>query len=231
MSFGCSFGDIVLLSQLSLQIYNSVTTGRKNATRDLAELGDVLFGLRCALDHLRNVANDISKTATASKSGDTHGAEMRNRLDQMVRNCATTLEDLDSVTRKYREGAQEGDNDDDCLDDKSSQTRRMKLKRRLASNFMKVRWDMDKDTLRIYRDKLQSHTDAINLVLNTFLWYDGLELFLLARIQIVVAVSRDQSNCVLGQPPTKFMPMARSTPKRFHIFTKRWSPQIRPLNS
>jgi hypothetical protein len=96
---------------------------------------------------------------------------MRTKLDQMVKNCANTLEDLDSATKKYREGAQQDKDEDYGSDKQSSLTRTAKLKRRLASNITKVQWDMDKDTLKVYREKLQTHTDAINLVLNIFLWY------------------------------------------------------------
>lgn len=171
MSFGCSVGDIILLSQLSLQIYRTVTSGRKSASRDLEELTDVLFGFRCALDHLCNVAGSISETASSSDLNGPHGSDIHNRLDQMVRNFATTLEDLDSVTKKYRDGAQPDGQGSGGLQESSNANLRVKLQRRLASNVMRIRWDIDKSALRIYRDKLQSHTDVINLVLNTYIWY------------------------------------------------------------
>jgi len=166
MSFGFSVGDIILLSQLAYNLYGTVTSGRRNASRDLKELEDVLFGLRCALDHLRHVANDIA-TATATSERGSTAIEMRRKLDQMVQNCATTLEELDARTKKYRDGANQGEAEDGEVDVSQAGIR---LKRRLASNFIKVRWDMDKQALKEYRDKLQSHTDAINVVLNTFLW-------------------------------------------------------------
>jgi Skp family chaperone for outer membrane proteins len=114
---------------------------------------------------------DISNTATTQHPQAARDAEMRTKLDQMVKNCANTLEDLDSATKKYREGAEQDKDEDYGSDKQSSLTRTAKLKRRLASNITKVQWDMDKDTLKVYREKLQTHTDAINLVLNTFLWY------------------------------------------------------------
>jgi hypothetical protein len=181
MSFGFSVGDIILLSQLAYKLYAAVTSGRRNASHDLKELEDVLFGLRCALDHLRHVANDISATATAATidQQDSAAIEMRRKLNQMVQSCATTLEELDAVTKKYREGVKPGAIEE-AEDDASTTQRRGKkppiavgkLKRSVASNFIKVRWDMDKQALKVYRDKLQSHTDAINIVLNTFLWCD-----------------------------------------------------------
>jgi hypothetical protein len=46
----------------------------------------------------------------------------------------------------------------------------MRLKRTVTINWLKVRWDCEGRVLTEYRDKLQRHTDAINIVLNTFLW-------------------------------------------------------------
>ncbi|OAP62753.1 hypothetical protein AYL99_01980 [Fonsecaea erecta] len=105
MSLGFSVGDIILLSQLSYSLYGTLKSGRHNASRDLKELEDVLFGLRCALDHLRNVACDISKAASASASSDSYGREMQQALHQMIHNCSITLEDLHNATKKYRDGA------------------------------------------------------------------------------------------------------------------------------
>ncbi|OAL33502.1 hypothetical protein AYO20_07188 [Fonsecaea nubica] len=178
MSFGFSIGDIILLGQLSYKLYDTVTTGRRNASRELQELGDVLFGLNCALDHLRHVAGDISKAASTSLSNDSHGREMQQALDQMVQNCAVTLNDLDSVTKKYRDGAMVSENNENNEGVESGagsgsrrgQKRRQVLKNAIASNWAKIRWDIDKDSLKAYRDKLQAHINAINLVLSTFHW-------------------------------------------------------------
>ena len=59
MSFGFSVSDIILVSQLAYKLYLTVTSGRRAAGKDLRELEDVLFGLRCALDHLAKATEDI----------------------------------------------------------------------------------------------------------------------------------------------------------------------------
>ncbi|EXJ63441.1 uncharacterized protein A1O5_11490 [Cladophialophora psammophila CBS 110553] len=87
----------------------------------------------------------------------------------MIQKCATTLEDLDNATKKYREGAKMPDDADEA-DAGPSQKRRKLLRRKIASNWAKILWDIDKDSLKIYRDRLQSHVDNLNLVLNTFHW-------------------------------------------------------------
>ena len=66
MSFGFSIGDIILLSQMAYRLYGAVTSGRRNASRVLEELQDVLFGLKCGLDHLAKVRDDISARAQVS---------------------------------------------------------------------------------------------------------------------------------------------------------------------
>ena len=169
MSFGFSVSDIILLSQLSYKLYTTVTSGRHNASRDLEELDQVLFGLYCALSHLRHVASEVSATSVATGLTDAHTREMYQTLNQMVQNCASTLEDLDSVTKRYREGTRQDDVEED-VGNSSSHKRRRRLKKMVESNLMKIRWDIDKETLRVHRDKLQSHVDAISLVLNTFHW-------------------------------------------------------------
>lgn len=112
----------------------------------------------------------MSEGATPSSGAKPWSIGIRSKLDQMIRNCATTLEDLDSATKKYREAGQQDNEELNSNPSTSDTPQRANLKRRLASNIMKIRWDIDKDTLRVYRDKLQAHTDAINLVLNTFVW-------------------------------------------------------------
>jgi hypothetical protein len=180
MSFGFSVGDILLVSQLAYKLYSTVTSGRRSAARDLKELEDVLFGLRCALDHLGNAVKDIS--VAASNRQDANAVDMRQKLDTMVDSCGTTLQELDSVTKKYREAANQGEGDvvDDTADllaiGPSTNPNKNKrsisqVKQNLRVNWMKIRWDIERNSLSEYRVKLQAHTDAINIVLNTFLWY------------------------------------------------------------
>jgi hypothetical protein len=181
MSFGFSVGDIILLSQLAYKLYSTITAGRRAATKDLQELADVLFGLRCALDHLGNAAKDVSPTAS-EESQATNAIEVQQKLHTMVLSCRATLQELDSVTKKYREAAELADTDvvdEDAdfrleLEASSNPSKKRpiaRFKEKARVNWMKIRWDMERNSLGEYRVKLQSHTDAINLVLTTFLWY------------------------------------------------------------
>jgi hypothetical protein len=173
MSFGFSIGDILLVSQLTYKLYSTVTSGRNSASRDLKELEDVLFGLRCALDHLSKTAKDIS--ASASNRQDADAVDMRRKLDTMVSSCGATLQELDTVTSKYREAANQGE--DGVVDATGLSTNPNKkhsisqFKQKVRVNWMKMIWDVERNSLSEYRVKLQAHTDAINIVLNTFLWY------------------------------------------------------------
>lgn len=167
MSFGFSIGDIILLSQLSYKLYASITTGRRGAGRDLKELEDVLFSLRCALDHLRTVAKDI--LVTAQNSGDNALVDMRKKLDLMIDSCASTLQDLDTMTQKYRDGTKPTESGGN--DNQSKKVLLARLKQNININWMKVRWDRERYSLQYYRDKLRSHADAINIVMNSYLWY------------------------------------------------------------
>jgi hypothetical protein len=164
MSFGFSVGDIILVSQLAYKLYLTVTSGRRAAGKDLRELEDVLFGLRCALDHLAKATEDIS--ATASSRQDVNAIEMRRKLGAMVASCGATLQELESVTKKYREVADPVESD--VVHEQPRSVAR--LKEDIRVNWRKIRWDVERYSLSEYREKLQAHTDAINVVLSTFLW-------------------------------------------------------------
>lgn len=169
MSFGFSVGDIILLSQLSYKLYSSVTKGRRGAGRDLKELEDVLFGLRCALDHLSNVANNVLETT--QNTGDKASVDMREKLNSMIDSCGSTLQDLDSLTQKYRNGTKPAVSDGNDNRSKKVSQSLARITQNFNINWMKIRWDMERYSLQYYRDKLRSHADAINIVMNAFLWY------------------------------------------------------------
>ena len=184
MSFGFSVGDILLASKLACKLYSTITDGRRSAAKDLKELGDVLFGLRCALDHLGKAAEDIR--ATASNPQYVDAVEVRYKLDSMVASCGATLQELDSVTKRYREAfkpaeseAVNGDEDTEVVTAVGASTppnkqRSMaRFKENVQVNWLKIRWSMERNSLGGYRTQLQSHVDSINMVLNTFLWCVG----------------------------------------------------------
>ncbi|XP_014558716.1 hypothetical protein COCVIDRAFT_93769 [Bipolaris victoriae FI3] len=165
MSFGFSIGDIILLSQLAYGLYSSISSGRKAASRDLKELEDVLFSLKCALDHLGEASKDL--LARPDRHG---GANFKEKLDAMMNACASTLKELEAMTEKYRSvestavenaAANKGKAKLRTLDD---------MKKSIQVNWYRVRWDREKLSLQQYREKLKSHTDAINLILTSMIW-------------------------------------------------------------
>ena len=170
MSFGVSVGDILLVSQLAYRLYGALSTGRRSAGK---EFENALFSLRCALDHLGKQAEDIA--AKAADNGGQHAANLRNNLDVMISSCGATLMELENILVKY---ADDVDDADSVIQQPTVSTARMatkklsllQLKKTVKVNWLKVLWDLEGKTLMEYRQKLETHTDAINLVLNTFLW-------------------------------------------------------------
>lgn len=177
VGFGFSIGDIVLMSQLAYRLYTGVTSGRKSASADLKELGDALFGLHCALNHLRQTAEVIdSRASSARLEGD--AVQMRRNLDSMIDSCASTLNDLDNATKIYRDVEQAGgalDQDEADPSKPSSETvgRRQRVIKRwrqqLKVQWNRVQWEFKGTSIDEYRQKLQAHTAAITIVLNTFI--------------------------------------------------------------
>jgi hypothetical protein len=150
-------GDIVLLSQLAYNLFSSVTS----ASRDLKELEDVLFSLRCALDHLGDVAKDV--LAKMEAHGGHRGPDVKENLDRIIASCGSTLQELDDVTQKYREiGIDER---------RRAKHDKRGMLQRITVNWKKVQWDREKQSLHQYREKLRSHADAINLILTSVIWH------------------------------------------------------------
>ncbi|KAI4932415.1 hypothetical protein J4E85_002813 [Alternaria conjuncta] len=159
MSFGFSVGDIILVSQLAYDLYCTVSSGRQAASRDLRELEEVLFSLRCALDHLKEVSHDV-----LTRSGLPDGDELMEKLGMMISSCASTLQELDTMTKKYRLVENEAGKE------KTSLRTLEDVKKSIRVNWQRVRWDREKQWLQQYREKLKSHTDAINLILTSVVW-------------------------------------------------------------
>lgn len=170
MSFGFSVGDIILCTQIAYRLFSSVTDGRKKAPGDLKELEGTLFGLYCALNHLERYHEIILAKASTNNTGDNSG-QVHVQLDYMIKSCRETLEELDNVTAKYREAATES-----VLSVSGNQPTLPGLpsprptKGSLKIQLKRVVWDLRGESLSKYRSKLQSHTDAINLLLSTFIW-------------------------------------------------------------
>lgn len=177
VGFGFSIGDIVLMSQLAYRLYAGVTSGRKSASKDLKELGDALFGLHCALDHLRQTVEVINARASSARLG-RNAEQMRRNLDLMIDSCASTLNDLDDATKIYRDveagEALEQDEADSSVPISGSGSRRQRVIKRwrqqLRVQWNRVQWEFKGTSIDEYRQKLQAHTAAITIVLSTFIW-------------------------------------------------------------
>jgi hypothetical protein len=92
------------------------------------------------------------------------GSGFKEKLDVMIDSCASTLQELDQVTEKYRNvesQANKGKTKLRTLGD---------VKKSIQVNWQRVRWDHEKQSLQQYREKLKSHTDAINLMLTSVTW-------------------------------------------------------------
>ena len=126
----------------------------------MKELEEVLFSLKCALDHLKEASSDV----LARPGVQNGGSGLKEKLDVMIGSCASTLQELDQVTKKHRDveiHANKGKTKLRTLDD---------VKRSIHVNWQRVRWDREKLSLQQYREKLKSHTDAINLMLTSIIW-------------------------------------------------------------
>ncbi|KAJ5833530.1 hypothetical protein N7474_001841 [Penicillium riverlandense] len=151
------------------RLFSSVTNGRKKAPRELKELGDALFGLCYALDHLRKEHETI--VARATLESEIVSAQVNQHLVYMIKSCRETLEELDNATAKYREAA-----DDPPRIAPHSQERvggvifAPQFRAQFRIQWKRILWDIRGDTLTKYRQKLQVHTDSINLLLSTFIW-------------------------------------------------------------
>lgn len=175
MAFGFSVSDILLCAQIAHRIYSALTDGRKTAPRDLMELENVLFGLYCSLHHLHR-ATGTNFTRAVSKSNEE--VFMKLQLRFMIGSCLQTLNELESVTRKYREAAY------DPLPRPSPQYAvasvhfSHQFRAQAKVQWRRFLWDLKGDSLCRYREKLQAHTEAINLLLGTFILF----VFYLSKI-------------------------------------------------
>ncbi|KAJ5504860.1 hypothetical protein N7463_007734 [Penicillium fimorum] len=162
MSFGLSIGDIILCSQITYRLFVAATSGRKNAPRGLRDLEDTLFALHCSLNHLKRTSETVS-WRSYSDAGNIH-----EQLELMIRSCCQTLEELEKATAKYREAVEDHGSMPQsykALKSPSQQfTTQVKIQWRM---FM---WDFRGESLSQYRRKLESQTDAISLLLSTFIW-------------------------------------------------------------
>lgn len=164
MSFGLSIGDIILCSQITYRLLTAATSGRKNAPFGLRELEDTLFGLNCSLSHLQRASNTVSSRSYYD-AGDIQG-----QLGFMIRSCRQTLEALEKATAKYRETAKKHVPIPQSYKGLKFSSQQ-KFTTQVKIQWRRFIWDLKGESLSQYRRKLESHTDAINLLLITCIWY------------------------------------------------------------
>ena len=161
MSFGFSIGDIILCSQITYRLFVAATSGRRDAPRGLEELEGILFGLSCSLNHLQK-----SSMAVLSRSN-YEADEVQDQLGLMLYSCRRTLEDLENATAKYREAGKSPVST-------SNGHKRLRISSQVSQVKIQWRrfiWDLQGESLSRYRRKLQSHTDALNLLLGALIWF------------------------------------------------------------
>ncbi|KAJ5761460.1 hypothetical protein N7533_003499 [Penicillium manginii] len=146
MSLGISIGDIVLCAKIAHKLFSCVTTGRKEASKDLKELPDVLFSLCYTLHILRKEYETVITRV-----------EKNEYLGYMIQSCQATLQELDTATAYYRE-----------IIDVGRTTKCFRSQAKIQ--WKRVLWSFRGDTFTKYRQKLQLHTDSLNLLLSTFIW-------------------------------------------------------------
>lgn len=170
LSFGFSLGDIILCAQIARQLYSSLTDGRRNAPCDLKELKSVLFGLYCSLNHLHRVSQTIFARAEYIPNQDAVHIQ-HQQLGFMINSCLQTLHNLETVTRKYREAADDPPPLSSSPYAVAGVSVPTHFRDRAKIQWRRFLWDLKRDSFFPYREKLQSHTDAINLLLSTFIWF------------------------------------------------------------
>lgn len=168
MSF-ISIGDVICCTQLAFRLYTTLSSGRKNAPQDMKALGEVLFGLYCALNHLERELETLLSGPIARDEHDI--VQTRQQLGQMIKSCRRALKELDEATANYRQAA----HDPPHLVSRPSYRVfgigfSQQLKAQVRVQWLRVQWYLRSDSFTKYRIELQSHTSAINLLLSTMTW-------------------------------------------------------------
>ncbi|KAJ5717079.1 hypothetical protein N7488_002725 [Penicillium malachiteum] len=87
----------------------------------------------------------------------------------MVKSCLDTLRELDNATAKYRDIADPPPHT--AISGSTPPTPLLRLRDQLNTQWKRILWDLRGASYATkYRQRLQSHTDSINLFLNTLTW-------------------------------------------------------------
>lgn len=112
------------------------------------------------MGHLAEVSDDV-----LARPGFRHGGSgFKEKLDMMIESCASTLQGLDDVMKKYRTIESQ------AAKGKTNLPKLKAMKKSFQVNWHRVQWEYEKQSLQQYREKLRSHIDAINLVLSSVVW-------------------------------------------------------------
>lgn len=160
MAPGFNVEDIISISQLSYRLYHTNIPDWAPAFQDHNELKNELFALHCASGHLARSANLRHGQLSSETILDSH---TRQVLDKLVAECSKTLQELEEAANICSERAEQSrivrqpDNADQHLVEFTVTVQ--EESERYANSIVES-----------YRDRLRSHSDAVNLVLNVFQW-------------------------------------------------------------
>ncbi|KAJ5633765.1 hypothetical protein N7528_001607 [Penicillium herquei] len=170
MSF-LSVGDIIICTQIAYRLLQSVTQGRKKAPHEIQELENVLFGLYCALEFLQRQCEANTSRATSTTRPDNTTTRTNMQLAYMVKSCLDTLRELDNATAKYRDIADPPPHTAILPVSTPLKAPLLRLRVQVHTQWKRILWDLRGASYATkYRQRIQSHTDSINLFLNTLTW-------------------------------------------------------------
>ena len=150
--FGFSVGDIVLLSKFCLTVYQACSDGRKSAPAVVTDLSNELWSLSSALDQL---------AAASSKPGSSFESYgVKETTANIISNCRTYLEDLQTLLQKYGMFSQGG----------SPSRCGFQWIRKLRCGMRKTQWTFEIGQIEEYRSKVGSNMRAVTLLVNVVQW-------------------------------------------------------------
>lgn len=155
MSLPISVGDAILLSQIAYNLSQALTSGRKGASAEFAEVQDLLNTLSGALKLLARdlPAEETTKTDQAPKvrQGDLDGEDAA--LLQMIMNCRGTLKQLENLVAKYKD-----------IDAKSvAQKAEKRWTDEARINWKKILWTKEGAEISKIKVSLTAHINGVNL--------------------------------------------------------------------
>ena len=163
-------GDVILLSQMAFKIGQAFTSSRKSAPAEFGDVQRLLFTLSSALDLVaENLPKDkdgspspFSSASSNSKfTSDSNGTPQANKvLSEILKNCRTILEHLQTLVDKYleidpQETSQGGE----------ARPGFKRWKDDFCRNWKKVKWTTEGDGLGKLTTTLSVHISGMDLAL------------------------------------------------------------------